>query len=92
MPTGTRAPAPIREHLEALDVELKELARELIAENEAEEERLNEELRLQLLPRDPNDDRDVIMEIRGGTGGEEAAIFAADLFRMYVRYAERPVT
>ena len=71
------------------DPELKELARELIAENEAEEERLNEELRLQLLPRDPNDDRDVIMEIRGGTGGEEAAIFAADLFRMYVRYAER---
>jgi peptide chain release factor 1 len=48
-----------------------------------------EALRVQLLPKDPNDDRDVIIEIRGGTGGEEAAIFAADLFRMYARYAER---
>ena len=71
------------------DPELKELARELIAENAAEVERLNEELRVQLLPADPNDDRDVIIEIRGGTGGEEAALFAADLFRMYARYAER---
>ncbi len=71
------------------DPEFKELARELIAENEAAIERLNEELRVQLLPADPNDDRDVIIEIRGGTGGEEAAIFAADLFRMYARYAER---
>ena len=69
--------------------ELKELARELIGENEAEVQRLNDELRLQLLPKDPNDERDVIIEIRGGTGGEEAALFAADLFRMYVRYAER---
>jgi peptide chain release factor 1 len=71
------------------DPELKELARELIAENEAEVGRLNEDLRIQLLPRDPNDERDVIIEIRGGTGGEEAALFAADLFRMYARYAER---
>jgi peptide chain release factor 1 len=71
------------------DPELKELARELIAENETEVARLNEDLRIQLLPKDPNDDRDVIIEIRGGTGGEEAAIFAADLFRMYARYAER---
>ena len=71
------------------DPEFRELAKELIAENEAEEARLNEQLRLQLLPKDPNDDRDVIIEIRGGTGGEEAAIFAADLFRMYARYAER---
>ncbi len=71
------------------DPELKEMAREIIAENEVEEARLHAELRLQLLPVDPNDDRDVIIEIRGGTGGEEAAIFAADLFRMYVRYAER---
>ena len=50
---------------------------------------LTEELRVQLLPRDPNDERDVIVEIRAGTGGEEAALFAAELFRMYVRYAER---
>ena len=71
------------------DPDFKELARELIAENEAAIARLNEELRVQLLPADPNDDRDVIIEIRGGTGGEEAAIFAADLFRMYARYAER---
>ena len=71
------------------DPELKEMAREIISESEIEEVRLHEELRLQLLPRDPNDDRDVIIEIRGGTGGEEAALFAADLFRMYARYAER---
>ncbi len=71
------------------DPELKEMAREIIAENESEEARLGEELRVQLLPPDPNDERDVIIEIRGGTGGEEAAIFAADLFRMYARYAER---
>ena len=75
-------------HTEA-DPELKELARELIAENEADVARLQEELRVQLLPSDPNDERDVIIEIRGGTGGEEAAIFAADLYRMYARYAER---
>jgi peptide chain release factor 1 len=71
------------------DPELKDMARELIAENEAEVISLNEELRVQLLPKDPNDERDVIIEIRGGTGGEEAALFAADLYRMYARYAER---
>ena len=71
------------------DPELKELTREIIGELEAEEAQLNEDIRVQLLPRDPNDERDVIIEIRGGTGGEEAAIFAADLFRMYARYAER---
>jgi peptide chain release factor 1 len=71
------------------DPELHELAREVVAELEAEEGRLEEQLRIQLLPSDPNDERDVIIEIRGGTGGEEAAIFAADLFRMYARYAER---
>jgi peptide chain release factor 1 len=69
--------------------EMKELAREVIAELEAQEGELEAQLRLQLLPKDPNDERDVIIEIRGGTGGEEASIFAADLFRMYVRYAER---
>jgi peptide chain release factor 1 len=55
----------------------------------ADETRLVDELRVLLLPRDPNDDRDVIMEIRAGTGGDEAALFAGELFRMYVRYAER---
>ena len=54
-----------------------------------EEERLLDELKVLLLPRDPNDDRDVILEIRAGTGGDEAALFAAELYRMYVRYAER---
>ena len=71
------------------DAELRELTREVVAELEAEEKSLVEQIRVQLLPSDPNDDRDVIIEIRGGTGGEEAALFAADLFRMYVRYAER---
>jgi peptide chain release factor 1 len=78
-----------QERDQAGDPELEELAREVVAELEAEEARLVERLRIQLLPSDPNDERDVIIEIRGGTGGEEAAIFAADLFRMYARYAER---
>jgi peptide chain release factor 1 len=78
-----------RERDTETDPELHELAREVVAELEAEEGRLEEQLRIHLLPSDPNDERDVIIEIRGGTGGEEAAIFAADLFRMYARYAER---
>jgi peptide chain release factor 1 len=71
------------------DEELRAMAREEVARLEAEEVRLLEELKVLLLPRDPNDDRDVIMEIRAGAGGEEAALFAAELYRMYVRYAER---
>ncbi len=71
-----------------LDAELAQLAREELAELEAERERLLEQMKLHLLPRDPNDEKDVIMEIRAGAGGEEAALFAADLFRMYARYAE----
>jgi peptide chain release factor 1 len=71
------------------DDELKAMAREEIDRLEADETRLIEELKVLLLPRDPNDDRDVIVEIRGGAGGEEAALFAAELYRMYVRYAER---
>ena len=71
------------------DTELRELARQVVAELEAEAADVEQQLRVQLLPRDPNDARDVIIEIRGGTGGEEAAIFAADLLRMYARYAER---
>ena len=65
------------------------MAREEIDRLEADETRLLDELKVLLLPRDPNDGRDVIMEIRGGAGGEEAALFAAELYRMYVRYAER---
>ncbi len=71
------------------DDELKGMAREEITRLEADETRLLEELKVLLLPRDPNDGRDVIMEIRGGAGGDEAALFAAELYRMYVRYAER---
>ncbi len=56
----------------------------------AREAALEAELRLQLVPRDPNDDRNVIVEVRAGTGGDEASLFAADLYRMYARYAERP--
>ena len=71
------------------DAETRDMAREIVSELETEEERLTEQLRVHLLPRDPNDDRNVIVEIRAGTGGEEAALFAAELFRMYSRYAER---
>ena len=71
------------------DPELREMAREEAHRLEAEEARLLDELRVRLLPHDPLDERDVIVEIRAGTGGEEAALFAAELFRMYARHAER---
>ena len=71
------------------DEELRQLAREELSELEGRIGRLEQEIKLALLPKDPNDERDVIMEIRAGAGGEEAALFAADLFRMYHRYAER---
>lgn len=71
------------------DPELGELAKEELGELEQEHERVAQEVQLLLLPRDPNDDRNVVLEIRAGEGGEEAALFAADLFRMFTRYAER---
>jgi peptide chain release factor 1 len=71
------------------DDEMRSMVREEIAELEARETQLLEDLKVLLLPRDPNDDRDVIMEIRAGAGGEEAALFAAELHRMYLRYAAR---
>jgi peptide chain release factor 1 len=71
------------------DPEMKELARQEIETLEGTEKELLERLRLLLLPRDPLDERGVIIEIRAGTGGEEAALFASELMRMYVRYAER---
>ena len=70
------------------DDELKAMAREEIAELEARETALLDDLRVALLPRDPNDDRNVIVEIRAGAGGEEAALFASELLRMYSRYAQ----
>ena len=71
------------------DDEMAAMARDEIARLEADETRLLDELKLLLLPRDPNDDRDVIMEVRAGAGGEEAALFAAELLRSYLRYAQR---
>jgi peptide chain release factor 1 len=71
------------------DAELRLLAEQEIAELEEEMPALEAELKKMLLPKDPRDDKNVIMEIRAGAGGEEAALFAADLFRMYTRYAER---
>ena len=73
---------------EKLDDEMHALAQAELDAVKADKERLEAELRILLLPKDPNDDKDVIMEIRGGAGGEEAALFAGDLFRMYSRYAE----
>ena len=71
------------------DEEMRVMARDEIARLEVEESRLLDDLKVLLLPRDPNDDRDVILEIRAGAGGDEAALFAAELFRMYTRYATR---
>ncbi|HEV2126218.1 MAG TPA: peptide chain release factor 1 [Chloroflexota bacterium] len=71
------------------DPELAELAREEVHSLENREQELHDQLRVALLPKDPNDDKNVIVEIRAGAGGDEAALFAADLFRMYSRYAER---
>ena len=71
------------------DPELKALAQEELQQAKEDRERLHEELKLLLLPRDPNDDKNVVLEIRGGVGGEEGALFAADLLRMYTMYAER---
>ncbi|SDY63798.1 peptide chain release factor 1 [Tindallia californiensis] len=68
--------------------ELKEMARMELGELEEKEETLREKLRIMLLPKDPNDDKNVIVEVRAGTGGDEAGLFAADLFRMYSRFAE----
>jgi peptide chain release factor 1 len=70
------------------DDEMHAMAREEIDRLEADEARLLSELRVLLLPRDPNDDRDVILEVRAGAGGDEAALFAAELLRMYLRYAQ----
>lgn len=71
------------------DPELAELAELEIEENEAKKQALEQEMKVLLLPRDPNDSKNVILEIRAGTGGEEAALFAGDLFKMYSRYAEQ---
>jgi peptide chain release factor 1 len=78
-----------RHLLDTEDEELRELAESEISELEPQKHDLEAKIKSMLLPKDPRDDRNVILEIRAGTGGDEAALFAADLFRMYTRYAER---
>ncbi|MBS6474621.1 MAG: peptide chain release factor 1 [Clostridiales bacterium] len=78
-----------KELLESGEAELAELAREELAEAEPEAARLELELTQLLAPRDPDDDKNVVLEVRAGTGGEEAALFAMDLLRMYGKYSER---
>ena len=78
-----------KEMLEMGDEELKELAKMELSELEDKIPAMEDELKVLLLPKDPNDEKNVILEIRAGTGGEEAALFAQDLLRMYLRYAER---
>ncbi|MFQ5466340.1 MAG: PCRF domain-containing protein, partial [Thermodesulfobacteriota bacterium] len=75
--------------LEGKDAELRELAKDELPGLQKRREELIGEIRIMLLPKDPNDEKNVILEIRGGTGGEESALFASELFRMYQRYAER---
>lgn len=74
---------------EGIDPEMKALCQEEFSETKARQTALQEELRLLLLPKDPNDDKSVIVEIRGGVGGEESALFAHSLFRMYQMYADK---
>lgn len=72
---------------ENLDAEMAELAKEELSEAKTEKAELEEQIKILLLPKDPNDDKNIIMEIRGAAGGDEAALFAGDLFEMYQRYA-----
>ena len=74
---------------EETDKEMLEIASAEIKELEAEKEKLEEEIKILLVPRDPEDEKNVIMEIRAGTGGDEACLFAGDLYKMYVKYAEQ---
>ena len=84
-----KAGAAMREAEELMaDAEMRELAQEEYRSAKADRERLEQEIKILLLPKDPNDEKNVIMEIRGGVGGEEGMLFAADLYRMYCMYAE----
>ncbi|MDX8363676.1 peptide chain release factor 1 [Cytobacillus sp. Hm23] len=73
---------------EKLDADMRDMVKEEISELESNESEIVEQLKVLLIPKDPNDDKNVIMEIRGAAGGDEAALFAGDLYRMYSRYAE----
>ena len=79
----------IEDSLAILDEEMRELAKEELNEAKSRLGELEQKLKILLLPKDPNDDKNVIVEIRAGAGGEEAALFAAEIYRMYVHYAER---
>jgi peptide chain release factor 1 len=81
--------AGANELIKGNDADMRELAEEELASLTARRESLLQQLKILLVPKDPNDEKNVILEIRAGTGGDEAALFAADLFRMYTRYAER---
>ena len=74
---------------EESDEELKEMAKEELSSAKKDLEEIEEKLKVLLLPKDPNDDKNVVVEIRAGAGGDEAALFAAELYRMYCRFAER---
>ncbi|MBL8290676.1 MAG: PCRF domain-containing protein, partial [Bryobacterales bacterium] len=74
--------------LDEPDAELKVMAEEDVARLEPELERIEQELKILLLPKDPNDDKNILLEIRAGTGGDEATLFCAEMFRMYSRWAE----
>ena len=82
----------IADSLEILDTEkdeeMRQMAKDELAESRDALEKIEEELKILLLPKDPNDEKNVIVEIRGGAGGDEAALFAAELYRMYAKYAE----
>ncbi|ENQ3107089.1 bacterial peptide chain release factor 1 (bRF-1) [Bacillus sp. 491mf] len=73
---------------EKLDADMREMVKEEVSELEGQEKELSERLKILLVPKDPNDDKNVIVEVRGAAGGDEAALFAGDLYRMYSRYAE----
>lgn len=77
-----------REMLQETDEELRTMATEDVARLEPELVKIEEDLKILLLPKDPNDDKNVVLEVRAGTGGDEATLFAAEIFRMYTRYAE----
>jgi peptide chain release factor 1 len=87
--TVERNIADAQELIRGGDADMRELAQEELGALEQQRESLLSELKVLLIPRDPNDEKNVLLEIRAGAGGDEAALFAADLFRMYTRYAER---
>ncbi|MGA7887078.1 MAG: peptide chain release factor 1 [Acidobacteriaceae bacterium] len=81
--------ADARAMLNESDADLRAMAQEEIAQLEPREPKIEEDLKLLLLPKDPNDEKNVVLEIRAGTGGDEASLFAAEIFRMYTRFAEQ---